>query len=63
MRMTIPQSPPDVWVMGSDGSGATVVLDSDQYTYGNPVWNNAGNKIALIKSEELSQNVFTLFYP
>ncbi|MEW6592352.1 MAG: hypothetical protein AB1305_01490 [Candidatus Hadarchaeota archaeon] len=63
MRMTIPQSPPDAWVMNSDGSGATVVLDSDRYTYGDPVWNNAGNNIALIKGEGLSQNVFTLPYP
>ncbi len=63
MRTAIPLSPPDVWVMSPDGSGATVVLDSDSYTYGDPVWNNAGDKIAIIKGEETSQNVFILSLP
>ncbi len=60
----VPGRPPDVWVINSDGSGASPVLESDQYCYGDPVWDLAGTKVALIKSSSPgSQNVFIFLWP
>lgn len=63
MRCWIPESPPDVWVIDSDGSGASAVIESKQYTYGDPVWNNAGDKVAIIMgTSQTSQNIFIFSY-
>ncbi len=50
---------PDVWMMNSDGSDAFPLLESQQYCYGDPVWDLTGTKVALIKSSAPgSQNIF-----
>jgi len=55
---------PDVWVINSDGSGASAVMESPQYCYGDPVWDLSGTKVAIIKSSSPgAQNIFTFSWP
>lgn len=66
MKCWLTQRGPDIWVINSDGTGASAITDSERDVYGDPVWNNAGDKVAIIKGEAgegTSQNVFIFSWP
>jgi len=41
---------PQIWVMNSDGSNPEIVVSGAPYAFGDPVWNNAGTKVACSKN-------------
>jgi len=41
---------PQIWVMNSDGSDPELIVSAETEAFGDPVWNNAGNKIACSKT-------------
>lgn len=66
MRCWLEQKPPSVWVINPDGSGLSTIAASEGDVYGDPVWNNAGDKVAIIKGpagETITQNVFIFSWP
>lgn len=49
---------PEVWVIKSDGSGVTAVVDSHWCTSGDPVWDLSGTKVAISREESRLHNIF-----
>ncbi|MCK5043616.1 hypothetical protein KAR52_01275 [Candidatus Pacearchaeota archaeon] len=54
---------PQIWVINSDGSNPEVVVAGAPYAFGDPVWNNAGTKVACSKNApSLEGDVGTFSY-